>query len=77
MNEIEVTTRCDSQGLIIPVEFVWKGRKHKVDSIGRQWEVKGAHHILVTSRRNQVFHLLFNPETAKWYMLPGANILAI
>jgi hypothetical protein len=75
MDEIEVTSRCDSQGRIIPVEFVWKRRKYIVGSLGRNWEVKGTYHILVMSPENQVFHLMFNIVTAQWYMLlPGTDI---
>jgi hypothetical protein len=73
MDEIEVTARFDAQGVIIPLDFEWRGRTYKVDSIGRSWNAKDGYHILVMDRRNQAFHLIFKPGTIKWYLLKGGE----
>ncbi len=74
MEEIEVTARFDAQGHITPLGFVWKGRAYRVESIGRTWKAGDGIHILVLTRRNRAYHLLFKPDKACWYLLRGGRV---
>ena len=73
MDEIEVTARFYSDGNIRPITFVWETRTYKVTSIGRHWEAPDGHHILVMDPREQVYHLIFKPETTQWYLFHGGK----
>ncbi len=77
MDEIEVTARFDLEGDIIPLAFVWRERTYKVDAIGRHWNAEDGHHILVMDPRCQTYHLIFQSETARWYLFHGGNYTAI
>jgi len=74
MEEIEVTVRFDSQGNIIPLNFVWKGRAYRVDSIGRNWKATDGSHILVMTPGNRAYHLVFKAEVGRWYLLRGGDV---
>ena len=76
MEEIEVTARFSPKGEIIPLTFILHGKPYKVDSIGRNWNTKDGYHILVMDLRNKVYHLLFKPEAAKWFLLPNGEVSA-
>ena len=74
MEQIEVTARFDAHGKITPLIFVWKGRNYQVESIGRSWQTDDGIHVLVMIRSNEVYHLLFNPDEACWYLLREISI---
>ena len=74
MEQIEVTARFDAHGQINPLGFVWKGRSYRVESIGRTWKADDGIHILVMTIRNRVYHLLFKPDKACWYLLCGGSV---
>jgi len=69
MEEIEVTARFDSQGKITPLSFVWRGQGTLVDSIGRQWDSQDGTHLLVMDRGLHPYHLIYQANTTKWYLL--------
>ena len=73
MEEIEVTARFSIQGKIIPINFVWNSRSYRVHTIGRNWQAKDGLHILVMTRRNQAYHLLFNSDSAQWFLIRGGE----
>jgi len=73
MEEIEVIARFLPGGKIIPLSFVWNGITYNVDSLGRNWITKDEVHMLVMDTKNQVFHLVFQLESAKWKILPHAD----
>ncbi len=71
MEEIEVTAKFSPQGKIIPISFMLNGRVQKVYSIGRSWDAKDGHHVLVMGSRNRAFHLLFSAEKRIWFLMRG------
>lgn len=75
MEEIEVTTRFDPQGKIIPLNFVWRGQETHIDSIGRQWDSHDGSHLLVMDRGGHTYHLVYQANTPKWYLLTIPNPL--
>jgi len=77
MEQIEVTARFDAHGKITPLGFVWKGRVNRVESIGRNWKADDGFHILVMTRGNKAYHLLFKPDKVCWYLLRGGGVPAV
>ena len=69
MQSIQVVAHFDSQGQIRPRSFVYQGRTILVDSIGRQWQARDGHHILVLAPDHQHYHLVFQPDSGEWYLL--------
>ncbi|MBM3145696.1 MAG: hypothetical protein FJ010_12165 [Chloroflexi bacterium] len=73
MEPVEVTVRFDPQGKMIPLSFVWQRRTYRVESIGRQWEGKDGHHILVMTPENRAHHLLFVSAKGIWHRVKGSD----
>jgi hypothetical protein len=74
MESIEVTARFDKSGKIWPMRFVWQGREIQVEAVGRRWARDGAQHILVMALGGQVFELVFQNDTATWWIqVPGTK----
>jgi hypothetical protein len=73
MEEIEITVRFDTEGNILPLNFVWRMHTYKVAAIGRYWDAADGRHILVMDPRNQTHHLIFKTETLKWYLFQSGN----
>lgn len=69
MEAIKVTASFDEQGRVRPVSFIWQGRLYRVDSVGRRWEGSDGQHILVLTVDNRAHHLLYQPESSRWYRL--------
>ena len=74
MEEIEVTARFDAYGKISPLGFVWEGHTYRVESIGRTWQANDGIHVLVMTRGDKAYHLLFKPDIACWYLLRGWDV---
>jgi len=68
MEAIEVTTRFDLQGNVIPLSFTWQEREYKVISVGRDWQDETTRHILVMVPGDQVYELVFSALEMRWYM---------
>jgi len=70
MQEIDVTSRFDRKGKIIPVKFELEGKEHRVDGVGRRWEDEDGEHILVMVQpNNRVYELLFKSVKGVWWMV--------
>jgi len=68
MDPIEVTTRFDRQGNVLPLRFNWRERDYKVISVGRVWQDETGWHILVMAPGDHVNELVFSVLEMRWYM---------
>ena len=68
MELIEVTTRFDTRGKIIPVNFIWQGEKYPIEATGRSCEDEQGQHVLVMIAGGKVFELLYVHAEARWYL---------
>jgi len=70
MQEIDVTSRFDRKGKIIPVTFELEGKEYRVDGVGRRWEdEKGEHILVMVQPNNRVYELLFKSADGVWWMV--------
>ena len=70
MQEIEVTSRFDRKGKIMPVKFKLEGKEYRADGVGRRWEDEDGEHILVMVQpNNRVYELLFKSVEGVWWMV--------
>ncbi|MBN1666544.1 MAG: hypothetical protein JW862_05630 [Anaerolineales bacterium] len=77
MDPIQVKTRSDQAGNIIPVRFEWRGQGYLVESIGRRWQVQDDLHILVMVPGGRAFHLRLDASQQAWYLVRGSEIPTI
>ena len=68
MEPVEVTARWDVEGSITPLQFVWKGCIYQVESTGRQWGDAAGRHVLAMVPGGQVYELIFQPESLRWFL---------
>ncbi len=69
---VDVTARFEPDGRITPL-YLHRGAERLPLSPGRRWSNEGGEHILVMLPDNRVEHLLFSPETRRWYRLPRSG----
>jgi hypothetical protein len=60
-----VEARFAEDGQITVRRFAWRGRRHAVDSQGRQWQASDGRHVLVMTADAQAFELVY--DGADWY----------
>jgi hypothetical protein len=65
---IPVEARFEPDGRLIPLAFEWQGKRHNIESLGRQWQEGKAHHFLVMAPGNQVFELVYLQGESKWQL---------
>ncbi len=63
--DVEATMRAD---LFEPRAFLWDGKRHVVQDLGRRWIEQGQRHWLVRTEANVVFELIYNLEAKQWLM---------
>ncbi len=67
MNEpVDVEAQFSADDRIRPMMFVWRGQRHQVASLGRQWETNGERHFLVMTADERVYELVYLIEKAGW-----------
>ena len=71
MEPIEVTAHFDSQGIITPLHFTWKGGKYRVESTGRRWQDDVGQHMLVMVASGRIYELTFKHGEGRWYIAQG------
>lgn len=69
MEKIEITTRFNREGKLIPLEFILGDDQIRVLNIGRQWETEGGKHILVMDHQENTYHLFFDLTDLSWYII--------
>lgn len=75
---VEVVSKFDARGTVIPLQFTWQGRSYPVESIGRRWVNGDGQHILVMAPSGKTFELLYIHSEERWYLArsPGRRDLA-
>lgn len=68
MDLIEVRSRIDRQGEIVPVDCVFRGKKYQVMGIGRRWQAEDGEHLMVMFPRDRAVELLHSTD-GSWYFL--------
>lgn len=66
---ITVETRLEPDGILLPLAFIWRDRRHSIHSYGRRWEQGSQVHFLVQDDRLRTFELAYAPEDASWTLL--------
>jgi hypothetical protein len=59
---ITVEARFEAGGSIRPLTFEWRGRRHVVVSLGRQWDQDNEQHFLVMTPDDRVYELALAPD---------------
>ena len=67
-NGITVEARFEPDGSIRPLNFIWRGRHHRIHAIGRQWEEDGRRHFLVMAPGERVYELIYLPKQGTWHL---------
>ncbi len=72
MEAVEVHTRMDHQGRVIPVEFTWHGASQRIESTGRR-QIDGAgEHILCRTYDGATFTLFHAEIIERWFVEKAA-----
>ncbi len=67
MNEaIGVEARFNAGGQIRPLAFIWRGRRYRILSLGRQWDEKGERLFLVMTTGKKIFEIAYLPAEGAW-----------
>jgi hypothetical protein len=69
MEKIEITTRFNREGKLIPLEFTLGDDPIRILNTGRQWETEGGKHILVMDHQENTYHLYFDLADLCWYII--------
>jgi hypothetical protein len=72
-HKIEVFTRPDPNGQPLPERFIWSGVAYQVEDIGRQWDARDGHHLLVMANGSHVYELIYASTNQTWYLKPPHN----
>jgi hypothetical protein len=65
---IAVEVRFEPDGSIRPLNFIWRGQRYRISSIGRQWEEDGTRHFLVMCLDERVYELVHLPDQSTWHL---------
>jgi hypothetical protein len=70
---ILVEIRLQPTGEVVPLAFIWRGRRYRVTGIGRQWQEDDAadqawQFYLVQAGEADTFELHSNPATGQWLL---------
>ncbi len=68
--KIEVFTRPGPDGQPQPERFIWSGLTYQVEDIGRQWDARDGHHLLVMANGSQVYELIYKTNNNTWFINP-------
>ena len=72
MIRIEMTAHSNITGKVLPISFIWQGRKTPILGIGRRWDNGDGEHILAMIPGDQVIELVHATDHS-WLLksLPG------
>lgn len=68
MEPIEITAHFNTDGIITPMHFTWKGGHYHVESTGRRWSDETGKHMLVMVSSGQIYELIFKSDEGRWYI---------
>jgi hypothetical protein len=63
---ITVEAQTQSDGSVLPLAFVWRGRRYKICSHGRRWVIDGEQRFLVMAEGEKTFELAWLAEQGEW-----------
>jgi hypothetical protein len=63
---IEVRTRTDQEGTLIPFECILGEKTYRVMGIGRRWQIEDGEHLLVMFPGDRVVELLHRSDDTWW-----------
>jgi len=66
MKNIEVTAHTNITGKVLPIFFLWEGRKTPILGIGRRWDAEDGEHILAMVPGDRVIELVHAPDQSWW-----------
>jgi hypothetical protein len=59
---VEVTSRENSSGLVMPVCFTWQGKEYPVQDIGQRWSNGEGEPILEMVPDDRLIELVYHPD---------------
>lgn len=68
MESVEVSTRTDARGRLVPVEFSWRGNMQKIESTGRRRTDEAGEHILCRTQDGRTITLLHAQGEGGWFV---------
>jgi len=68
LQKIEIFSHLDASGQPQPERFILKGVAYQVEDTGRRWDDKTGQHMLVMANGNQVYELIYKPDSQAWYL---------
>ena len=66
MTLVEVTAHTNITGKVLPVYFIWEGRKTPILGIGRRWNNQDGEHILAMVPDDRLIELIHAPDHSWW-----------
>ena len=72
--QIEVRTRLNRQGKLVPIECVFQGKKYQVIGLGRRWQAKDGEHVMVMFPRDRAVELLHQADDT-WFLIKDHSAL--
>ena len=69
MDPITVETQLENDGSLRPLAFIWRDRRHAIESYGRRWEQSGQVHFLVQDGSMRTFELAYATDKGSWTLL--------
>ena len=69
MEKIEISTRFNKDGALIPQEIKIRKEVVPILNVGRGWETPQGRHILVMDALNRTYHLFFQTADLSWYWI--------
>ena len=67
----QVEARFDADGRVAVRRVAWQRRQYEVISQGRQWAAEDGQHLLVMTRGERVFEIVYETETGAWRLARG------
>jgi hypothetical protein len=74
MIPLEVHTRLNREGEVIPLTCMLEGRKIPVTGIGRRWQAEDGEHIMAMLPRDRAVELLRRPD-GSWFLVKDHSAL--
>jgi hypothetical protein len=65
---IAVEARFELDGSIRPLNFIWRGHRYRIRSVGRQWDEESKRHFLVMVLGERVYELVYLPTESTWHL---------
>jgi hypothetical protein len=71
---IEVRTRLDRQGKLVPVDCIFQGKKYQITGVGRRWQAEDGEHLMVMFPRERAVELLHCSDGSWMFVKDHSNL---